>query len=205
MSGFCHWQATAPVGHSSPPGLLEALLAGGGAPRAEDPRAWGVPALRSPGLGQTSFRGRSPGFPAVGIVSMFGSSRHCRLRSHGRWGDSVYRTELRRHRPPQSEGRSQGPPREARGRSSPAVTPDRPSGKLPHRISIALTVLPDSPRPPLSRARPRGRSSPRRQTLLTSRSWREGSLFWGKPGKSPAHQWPRDSFEKRGNAAFSPL
>ena len=75
MSGVCHWQARAPVGHSSLPGLLEALLAGGGAPRAEDPRVWGVPALRSPGLGQTSFWGHSAGFPAVGIVSMFGSFR----------------------------------------------------------------------------------------------------------------------------------
>lgn len=34
---------------------------------------WGVPVLRSPALGQTSFRGHSPGFPAFGIVGMFGS------------------------------------------------------------------------------------------------------------------------------------
>lgn len=154
MSGFCHWQARAPVGHSSLPGLLEALLAGGG-----------HPGQRTQGFGVSQhYALRGWGRPRSGVVlqvflplvllACLVPSGHCRLRSHGRWGDSVYRTELRRHRPPQSEGRSQGPPREARAVHR-LRSLHRPSGKMPHRVSIALTVLPGGPRPPLSRGGPK--------------------------------------------------
>lgn len=117
--------------------------------RGRGPKGVGVPVLRSPALGQTSFRGRSPGFPAFGIVGMFGSFGS--LQSHRCCEDcllygaapSLPSAERAVHR-----GLLGKPEAVHRLRSL-------QTGPLERRLTASAspsTVLPCGPRPPLSRA-----------------------------------------------------
>lgn len=103
-----------PSGPQLPPRAAGSTAGWRGGTQGRGPKGLGCPSTMLSGAGADLVLGSFSRFSCHWLLlACLVPSGHCRLRSHGCWGDFVYRTELRRHRPPQSEGCSQGPPREA--------------------------------------------------------------------------------------------